>query len=302
MKIKTKPRDTGSFKSISISLEIISKPTSTTVSILIPTYNRAHLWKEWGLLSDLYSQTDLDFELLIVDDNSTDDTIEFLSNYFKANQPRFRPRLIKVFLPKKHQFQTSGVSDNIGFKLVTGKTLIHLDSDMRISHRLVAFSKTLKLDKPPRAYFGCQLFVDKEGNILSEDFRLKSIPPLRDSIRLEGARAWGGVYVISTETIRRLGGHNLDFIYNRGLDARLGRRLELANVGIYFTKRPELTIKHLGLSWFRSLRNSGNEEEIDKYSVSPSRPGSPPIQTIANGGLSYWTSSWFKDIYEEIKL
>ena len=46
------------------------------VSVCIPTYNREHLLKE--TLESVFAQTYKDFEIIIVDDGSTDDTKQML--------------------------------------------------------------------------------------------------------------------------------------------------------------------------------------------------------------------------------
>ena len=49
----------------------------STVSVIIPTYNRANLLKE--TLESVFAQTYTDYEVIVIDDGSTDDTEEFVS-------------------------------------------------------------------------------------------------------------------------------------------------------------------------------------------------------------------------------
>ena len=58
---------------------------SCTASVLIATYNRAHLFRE--TIESVLTQTLRDLELVIVDDGSTDDTEHVLSSF---NDPRIR--------------------------------------------------------------------------------------------------------------------------------------------------------------------------------------------------------------------
>ena len=48
-------------------------------SVIIPVYNRAKLVKE--AIDSVLSQTNKDFEVIVVDDGSTDDTLEMLESY-----------------------------------------------------------------------------------------------------------------------------------------------------------------------------------------------------------------------------
>ena len=49
------------------------------VSIVLSTYNRARTLKE--TIDSILGQTYMDFELIIVDDGSTDNTLELLHSY-----------------------------------------------------------------------------------------------------------------------------------------------------------------------------------------------------------------------------
>jgi len=62
-----------------------------TFTVFVPTYNRAHLLPR--VLECMEAQTFQDFELLIVDDGSTDGTYDYLKSY----QPKgaFTPRMFR---------------------------------------------------------------------------------------------------------------------------------------------------------------------------------------------------------------
>ncbi len=86
-----------------------------TISVIIPTFNRADLLIE--ALESVLAQTCRDFELIVVDDGSTDETIDRIREY--------RDRLI--YLPQRNQ----GVSAarNHGIRAAHGKWIAFLDSD-----------------------------------------------------------------------------------------------------------------------------------------------------------------------------
>ncbi|MCL4503557.1 MAG: glycosyltransferase [Deltaproteobacteria bacterium] len=86
------------------------------VSVIIPTYNRAALVQE--AVASVLAQSFRDFELIVVDDGSTDGTPEVLSPY--ASRLRF--------LRRENQ---SGVSAarNTGIAAARGEWLAFLDSD-----------------------------------------------------------------------------------------------------------------------------------------------------------------------------
>ena len=53
------------------------------ISIIIPTYNRAHLISE--TLDSILAQTYLNWECIVVDDGSTDTTADVMREYIKKN-------------------------------------------------------------------------------------------------------------------------------------------------------------------------------------------------------------------------
>jgi glycosyltransferase involved in cell wall biosynthesis len=99
-----------------IWLKRIFNPMSPAVSVIIPTYNRAHLIDR--AVRSVLNQTFDDYELLVVDDGSTDGTENL--RVFK------NPHLRYLRLPEKR-----GVSAarNAGVKATSAPLLAFLDSD-----------------------------------------------------------------------------------------------------------------------------------------------------------------------------
>ncbi|WP_299155701.1 glycosyltransferase family 2 protein [uncultured Christiangramia sp.] len=91
------------------------------VSIIIPTYNRAHLIGE--TLDSVIAQTYKNWECIVVDDGSTDYTEELLKFYCeKDNRIQFYHR-------PTNRRKGANACRNYGFKLSKGEFLIFLDSD-----------------------------------------------------------------------------------------------------------------------------------------------------------------------------
>jgi glycosyltransferase involved in cell wall biosynthesis len=91
------------------------------VSIIIPTYNRAHLIGE--TLSSVLKQTYTNWECIIIDDNSTDNTSEIIHNYIEKDN-RFK------YYSRPNEFPKGANScRNYGFKLSKGQYIKWFDSD-----------------------------------------------------------------------------------------------------------------------------------------------------------------------------
>lgn len=89
------------------------------VSVIIPTYNRSHLLPR--AIDSVLSQTFTNFELIIIDDGSTDGTKEVVSKYQKKDN---RIKYIK------HEINMGGnKARNTGIKSSRGDYISFLDSD-----------------------------------------------------------------------------------------------------------------------------------------------------------------------------
>lgn len=91
------------------------------ISIIIPNYNRANLIGE--TLDSILSQTYANWECIIVDDGSTDNSLEIIENYCKTDS-RF-----KLFQRPKDYPKGANACRNIGMTKSTGDYIIFFDSD-----------------------------------------------------------------------------------------------------------------------------------------------------------------------------
>lgn len=95
-----------------------NKQNNPLVSIVLPMYNAAEYIKE--CVDSILMQTYSDFELLIIDDGSTDDSIQLVETYKDS-----RIRLIK----NEHNYIASL---NLGLKESCGRYIARMDADDRM--------------------------------------------------------------------------------------------------------------------------------------------------------------------------
>lgn len=91
------------------------------VSIIIPTYNRAHLISE--TLDSVLAQTYTNWECIVVDDGSTDETSSFMADYC-AKDARFQ-----YHHRPEDRLKGANACRNVAVEKSTGAYLIFLDSD-----------------------------------------------------------------------------------------------------------------------------------------------------------------------------
>lgn len=96
---------------------VLKTENNPLVSIIMPTYNRRNIIKK--AIDSVLNQTYTNFELLIIDDGSEDNTFEFL-NSIKDNR-------IRILCNKRNH--GSSFSRNKGLRNAKGDIIMYLDSD-----------------------------------------------------------------------------------------------------------------------------------------------------------------------------
>ena len=127
------------------------------ITIITPSYNKAQYIKD--TIDTVIAQTFQDWELIIVDDGSSDNSIEIISNHIK-NEPR-----IKLFcrerLPKG-----GSTCRNIGLEKSKGNLIIFLDSDDVLSKQCLEHRFKIMVESPELdfAVFPMGTFFEKIGD------------------------------------------------------------------------------------------------------------------------------------------
>ena len=143
-----------------------------TVSVIIPTYNRVHLIRR--AIQSVLNQTYQDFEVIIVDDGSTDNTEEVVKSF---NDPRIR-------YIRHEKNKGAATARNTGIKAARGKFIAFQDSDdewlpEKLEKQMKVFENTpakvgvvytgfWKIENNKKIYIPFSWVKQKEGNIHKE--------------------------------------------------------------------------------------------------------------------------------------
>jgi glycosyltransferase involved in cell wall biosynthesis len=124
------------------------------VSVIIPTYNRAQYIAE--AINSVLGQTYQDFEIIVIDDGSTDNTREVMENF---KDPR-----VKYIYQENRRMSNAR---NAGINHSTGEYIAFLDSDDSFFEKAIEKGVQI-LDKHPEVSFcyGQSYFIDERGQIL----------------------------------------------------------------------------------------------------------------------------------------
>ena len=126
-------------------------------SVVIPTYKRAHSIKR--AIESILNQTFLDFEIIVVDDASPDNTEKIVRS---IKDPRI------VYL-KNETNQERCVSRNRGISVAKGKYICFLDSDdYHLSNHLQDLYDIIQQKEEPVAFFFTNAWNETEDGVRSE--------------------------------------------------------------------------------------------------------------------------------------
>jgi len=143
-----------------------------TVSVIIPTYNRARLIKR--AIQSVLNQTYQDFEIIVVDDGSTDNTEEVVKSF---NDPRIR-------YIRHEKNKGTAAARNTGIKAARGKFIAFQDSDdewlpeklekqMKVFENApakvgVVYTGFWRIENNKKIYIPFSWVKQKEGNVHKE--------------------------------------------------------------------------------------------------------------------------------------
>lgn len=126
---------------------------SIDISIIIPNWNGKRFLKT--CLDSIYNQSSNNFEIIFVDDCSTDDSIEFV----KKNYPD-----IKIVEKKRNSGFPSSV--NLGIKAAKGKFVALLNNDTELDKDWIKEIITAAEEYPEAGFFASKMLDFKNRSII----------------------------------------------------------------------------------------------------------------------------------------
>jgi glycosyltransferase involved in cell wall biosynthesis len=149
------------------------------VSIIMPCYNRASIIQE--SITSVIHQTFKNWELIIVDDGSSDNSVDIILQFLEDHRI--------VFIQRKHEIKGASSCRNIGLRKASGKYIVYLDSDDLLTqnclqNRLNEFDKNQDFDFLvfPTLLFNKEVYdlnilwnIDKNENDLERFLRVDAL-------------------------------------------------------------------------------------------------------------------------------
>ena len=141
------------------------------ISIIIPNHNYGHLLKR--CFESVLNQTYKNFEIIFVDDCSTDESVKIAKSILKKH---------KVIELKQRRY--NGGARNEGFLYATGDYIWCIDSDDYLPDKECLAKINAKLEYAPDVLFVGLYTKPKNGNMIM------NLPVYRD--RYDACRGWSG--------------------------------------------------------------------------------------------------------------
>jgi CMP-N-acetylneuraminic acid synthetase len=173
------------------------------VSVYIPCHNYGHYVDQ--AVKSIFNQIFTDWELIIINDGSTDQTIEIIDKY------RNDKRVTIIDQEKKGL----NITNNIALRLASGKYIMRLDADDYLDENaLLVLSSVLDSKPDIGLVYPDYYHVDEEGEVIEHIRRKK----LFEEVELLDLPAHGACTMFRKEILLELGGYCEDFSCQDGYE------------------------------------------------------------------------------------
>ena len=210
----------------------VSHSAGVCVSVVIPTYNRAHLLAR--AIHSVLTQTFSDFELIVVDDGSTDHTVEVVQGV----------RDCRIRLVRLDRNCGAGRARNAGIQTARGEWVAFLDSDDEwLPRKLELQMARLYSSDDPRStvvYCLCDLYDGSTKRTIPSPGELHE-GDIFDHLLMNRRPPTASAFIVKRSPLLAVGGFDEGFPASHDIDLWL----RLAQSSNHFVAvREVLVIKH----------------------------------------------------------
>lgn len=210
----------------------MSQPSAPLVSIVLPTYKRAHLLP--AAIRSVQAQTYDHWELVVVNDNSPDDT-EAVVKSFDDARIRYVRNEVNLKLPG---------TLNRGFALAKGDYLTWTSDDNTLAPAAIArMVETLQTGAADFVFADYYEFADVDANGQPTELRPVRLPDVPDMAK---GNLIGACFLFTRAVHEQIGDHDLDLYLNEDFDywMRVARKFRIRHIPelLYYYRRDEDTL------------------------------------------------------------
>ncbi|WP_421782400.1 glycosyltransferase [Kiloniella litopenaei] len=198
---------------------------SPCITVYLVNYNYGRFLEQ--SIDSVLTQTFQDFELLIIDDGSTDESHEIIKRY--ENHPKVRTVL--------QQNKGLNATNNVALSMARGQYIMRLDADDFLeAHALQILSGVLNRKPGIGLVFPDYYEISEEGDILEIVRRYNF-----NEVTLMDQPAHGACTMIRVDALKELGGYDEEFRCQDGYDLWVRfidhYRVENVNLPLFFYRQ-----------------------------------------------------------------
>ena len=172
------------------------KRSRALVTVYIPSHNYGHYLEE--AVESVLSQSISDWELILIDDGSGDDTLKICESYRRQHPEKIR--VLHHDPPRGLQYNANQVLD-----LARGKYIMRLDADDWLDESaLLVMTQRLEGRPEVAMVFPNYFYVDVQGKMLGVENRKR----IGDESRLLDLPAHGACTMVRRRVLKTLGGYD----------------------------------------------------------------------------------------------
>lgn len=173
------------------------------VTVYITNYNYEKYIEQ--SIASVRAQTLQDYELIIIDDGSTDGSREIIETY------RGTPKTTIIY----QQNKGLNITNNVAMRASTGKYIVRLDADdFLVPTALQEMTRVLEANDELGLVFPDYYYVDADGEITGEERRHN----FEKEVSLFDQPAHGACTMIRLSFLKKIGGYNESFTCQDGYD------------------------------------------------------------------------------------
>jgi glycosyltransferase involved in cell wall biosynthesis len=210
------------------------------ITVLMPVYNGKDYLRD--SIESILSQTYLDFEFIIIDDGSTDSSLEIINSYAKQDK--------RIIVRKNEHNIGLAKSLNAGIKLAKGQYIARQDADDLSSADRLDIQLSYALSHPQVDLIGSNSYViDLDGGIVCRNDSYANIIDRWNALLERKAIFPHGSAFLKKSKLVEVGGYDERFFYSQ--DGELWLRLLYHEAVVhtiplplyYYRELPKTTLK-----------------------------------------------------------
>jgi CMP-N-acetylneuraminic acid synthetase len=260
------------------------------VTVYLANHNYARFIEQ--AIESVLSQSMQDFELIIIDDGSTDESRSIIERY------ESHPKIRTIIQENKGLIKTA----NVGLRAARGKYIMRLDADDYLDpEALSVMSLALETNLTCGLVFADYYYVDSEGKVFGQERR----HDFSADVSLLDQPAHGACTLIRRELLIAVGGYTEDYLCQDGYDLwlRFTDKYPVQNINspLFYYRRhgANLTNNHKLILETRAKIKRAHAERSHKPNVdvlgiltvrgSTIDPGSLALENLDGKALIDWT-------------